>query len=56
MVELNSWESDVVFDSESKIYKGKHIIDVEPISIVITTKFHPIEPEEPEEGESLFHS
>jgi hypothetical protein len=36
--------------------KGRYIIDVEPSAIVSTTKIHPGEPNEPEEGEHLFHS
>jgi hypothetical protein len=44
------------FDYESNIEGGKWIIDVEPSSIVATTKVQPSEPKEPEEGEHLFHS
>jgi hypothetical protein len=36
--------------------KGKWIIDAESSAIVATTKVHPSEPEELEEGELLFHS
>jgi hypothetical protein len=36
--------------------KGKQIIDVEPSATVATTKIQKIEPEDPEEGECLFHS
>lgn len=36
--------------------KGKHIIDVEPSSIVATTEIQKIYPEGPEEGERIFHS
>jgi hypothetical protein len=43
-------------ESESEPEKGRQIIDTEPISIVTTTKIHPCEPDEPEEGECLFHS
>jgi hypothetical protein len=32
------------------------IIDTEPSVTITTTKFHPEEPEDPEEGEHLFHS
>jgi hypothetical protein len=35
---------------------GKHIIDVEPNTIVSTTKIQKEEPEDPEEAEYLFHS
>jgi hypothetical protein len=44
---------DLYFDS---LENGKHIIDVEPSVIIATTKFHPEEPEDPEEGDHLFHS
>eukprot|EP00253_Pinus_taeda_P035736 PITA_35736 len=36
--------------------KGKQIIDAEPNVIVATAKIHKNEPEDPEEGEHLFHS
>jgi len=51
---------DVGSDSKSAPYKGtdkwKNIIDAEPNAIVVTTKIYKIEPEDPEEGEHLFHS
>jgi hypothetical protein len=34
---------------------GRQIIDVEPSGIVATTKLQPGEPDEPKEGEHLFH-
>ena len=51
-------DSELEFDSNSESNpKGwKRIIDVEPSSIVATTKFQQSEPEELEEGERLFHS
>jgi len=49
-------ESDASFDSESEPEKGRQIIDVEPSAIISTTKIHPGEPDEPEEGKCLFHS
>jgi hypothetical protein len=49
-------ESDVGSDSESEPEKGRWIIDVEPSATIATTKIHPGEPDEPEEGECLFHS
>jgi len=55
-VELKSSESDAGFDSESELEKGKWIIDAEPNAIIATTKVHPSELEEPEEGGRLFHS
>jgi hypothetical protein len=56
MVKLKASESEVDSDSESNHEGGKQIIDVEPSAMVTTTKVHPREPEEPEEGERLFHS
>jgi hypothetical protein len=55
VVELKASESksDSNFISNNK--GGKKIIDVEPSATVTTTKFWPSEPEEPEEGECLFH-
>ena len=35
--------------------KGKQIIDVDPNAIVATTKIQNIKPEDPKEGEKLFH-
>jgi hypothetical protein len=43
-------------DFDSKLEKGKHIIDVEPSVTIATTKFQPKEPKDLEEGELLFHS
>jgi hypothetical protein len=56
VVELKAYESEEYSDSESNPEGGKWIIDVEPSAIVTTTKVQPREPEEPEEGECLFHS
>jgi hypothetical protein len=53
---VKAFESDVGSDLESKPEKGRHIIDVEPSATVSTTKIHPGEPKELEEGEHLFHS
>jgi hypothetical protein len=55
-VKLKAFESEANSDSESNLKGGKQIIDVEPSAMVATTKFRPNEPEEPEEGECLFHS
>jgi hypothetical protein len=49
-------ESDADSDSEKELERGRWIIDVEPSATVATTKLHPGEPDEPEEGERLFHS
>ena len=43
-------------DSETEPNKGKQIIDAEPNATVATTQIQPVEPEDPEEGERLFHS
>ena len=56
MAKLKASESEVDYDSESNPEGGKRIIDVEPSATVTTTKVWPSEPEEPEEGECLFHS
>jgi hypothetical protein len=49
-------ESYVGSNSKSKPKNGRQIIDVEPSATVATTKIHPGEPNEPKEGERLFHS
>jgi hypothetical protein len=49
-------ESEAGSDSESEPERGRQIIDVEPNATVATTKVQPGEPDEPEEGECLFHS
>jgi hypothetical protein len=44
------------FESDSKPERGRHIIDAEPSATISTTKLQPSEPDDPEEGEHLFHS
>jgi hypothetical protein len=56
VAEVKASESDVVYDSEIEPERGRQIIDVEPSTTVATTKLQPDEPNEPEEGEYLFHS
>jgi hypothetical protein len=56
VAEVKASESDVGSDSESEPEKGRQIIDAEPSATIATTKIHPGEPDEPEEGECLFHS
>jgi hypothetical protein len=56
VAEMKSSTSEEDSDSESNPESGKWIIDVEPNAIFATTKVQPSEPEEPEEGECLFHS
>jgi hypothetical protein len=55
VVEVKDSKSDVGFDYESELEKGRHIIDAEPNAIISTTKIHLGEPDELEEGECLFH-
>jgi hypothetical protein len=56
VVKLKASESKDNSDSDSNREGVKQIIDVEPSSMVSTTKVRPSEPEELEEGEHLFHS
>jgi hypothetical protein len=56
VAEVKAFESDVGSNSESEPERGRCIIDVEPSVIIATTKLHPSEPYEKEEGEHLFHS
>jgi hypothetical protein len=56
VAEVKASESDVDSDSELELERGRWIIDVEPSSTVTTTKLRSGEPDEPEEGEHLFHS
>jgi hypothetical protein len=56
VAEVKASESDVGSDSESEPERGRQIIDAEPSATIATTKLHPGEPDEPEEGEHLFHS
>jgi hypothetical protein len=56
VAEVKAFESDVGFDSKSEPEMGRRIIDVEPNATIATTKLQPGEPDEPEEGERLFHS
>jgi hypothetical protein len=56
VVEVKASESDAGSDSESKPKKRRQIIDVELSSTIATTKIQPNEPDDPKEGECLFHS
>ena len=56
MVGLKASELNLESDSDSKMEKGKHIIDAKPSAIVSTTKIQPKDLEEPKEGEHIFHS
>jgi hypothetical protein len=56
MAEVKASKSDVGFESKLEPERGRQIIDMEPSATVVTTKLQPGEPDEPEEGEHLFHS
>jgi len=60
VAELKASESDACSDPEPKPHKGngkgKQIIDVDPSATIATAKIQKKEPENPEEGEHLFHS
>jgi len=60
VAELKASESDTCSNPEPEPNKGngkgKQIIDAEPSATVATTKIQKNEPEDPEEGERLFHS
>jgi hypothetical protein len=56
MAKVKAYESDAGSDSESEPERGRQIIDMEPSATIATTKLQPGEPDEPEEGEHLFHS
>jgi hypothetical protein len=56
MAELKASKLEADYDSESNPEGGKQIINYEPSATIATTKYRPSEPEEPEEGERLFHS
>jgi hypothetical protein len=56
VVEKTTSKLEVDSESESNLEGGKRIIDVEPNATIATTKVQPSKPEEPKEGERLFHS
>jgi hypothetical protein len=56
VAEVKASKSDAGSDSESEPERGRQIIDAEPSATVATTKLQHGEPDEPEEGECLFHS
>jgi hypothetical protein len=56
VAEVKAFESYVDSESEPEPERGRRIIDAEPSATVATTKLHPSEPDELEEGECLFHS
>ena len=56
MAKVKAYESDAGSKYDSKPKRGRWIIGVEPSATISTTKLQPSEPDEPEEGEPLFHS
>jgi hypothetical protein len=56
VAEVKASKSNVDFEFELEPESGIWIIDAEPSATVATTKLQPGEPDEPEEGECLFHS
>jgi hypothetical protein len=56
VAEVKASESDADYDFEPEPERGRQIIDAEPSASVATTNLQPGEPDEPEEGECLFHS
>jgi len=56
VAKLKASESDAGYDSEPEPERGRQIIEAKPSATVSTTKLWPGEPDEPEEGEHLFHS
>jgi hypothetical protein len=56
VAEVKASESDADSDSKIEPERGRQIIDVEPSATIATTKLQLGEPDEPKEGEHLFHS
>jgi hypothetical protein len=56
VAEVKAYESDVDYDSEPELERVRWIINTEPSATIATTKLQPGEPDEPEEGDNLFHS
>ena len=56
VAKVKASESDVGYDFESELERGIWIIDMKPSATIATTKLQPGEPDDPEEGERLFHS
>jgi hypothetical protein len=53
---MKAYESDPGSDSKSEPERGRRIIETEPSASIATTKIQAGGPDEPEEGECLFHS
>jgi hypothetical protein len=56
MAKVKAYESYVDSDSDSGLERGRQIIDMELGATIATTMLQPGEPNDPEEGERLFHS
>jgi hypothetical protein len=56
VAEVKSSESDADYDSKPEPKRGRQIIDTKPSATIATTKLQRSEPDEPKEGENLFHS
>jgi hypothetical protein len=56
VAEVKTTESDANSDSEIEPKSGIQIIDTKPSRTIATTKIHLGEPDEPKQGECLFHS
>jgi hypothetical protein len=56
VAKVKAFESEAYSDSETEPERGRQIIDMEPSATISTTKIQAGEPDEPEEGERLFHS
>jgi hypothetical protein len=54
--EVKASESDAGYEFESKPERGRWIINAKSSSTISTTNIWPDEPNEPKEGEHLFHS
>jgi hypothetical protein len=56
VAEVKASKLDAYYDSKLEPERGIWNIDVEPSATISTTKLQPGKPDEPEEGERLFHS
>jgi hypothetical protein len=56
VAKVKYYESDVGSNSELGLEMEINTIEEEPSATITTTKIHPSEPDEPEEGECFFHS
>ena len=56
MAKVKPSKLDVDSDSKTELERRRQIIYAEPSATIATTKIQPGEPDEPEEGERLFHS